>query len=292
MRNDIVEYINEQIKQYESILGRIQCNHGIYINFEEYDTVSNKEIFEKHRRYVDYQYMIKGCEIIEVTKEIPMLSSEYDVTRDIQYYYSNVTGKRVEIECGNGFFIYPDQYHMPGLMIKHSERIKKAVAKIPLSLFKSIKMLVMDVDGTMTDGKINISESKELYKTFNVNDGYGLQVLLKKAGIIPVVITGRNSLIVKRRCEEIGIKEVCQGVSDKPKELDRILRKYDIDLKNIAYIGDDLNDIECMKKIKNKGGLVGCPIDATVEVKEIADFISEKEGGKGAVRDFIDWVIV
>lgn len=145
----------------------------------------------------------------------------------------------------------------------------------------------MDVDGTLTDGKIYMSPRGEALKAFNIKDGYGIHDILIPNGIIPVVITGRNSYIVQNRCEELGITEVYQGVSNK---LD-ILRSITTDFTCVAYIGDDLNDLDCMKEIKKEGGIIGCPADAIQVVKQSSDYIADHKGGNGAVRDFIDWLL-
>lgn len=150
-----------------------------------------------------------------------------------------------------------------------------------------IEFIVMDVDGTMTDGRINMGPSGEVFKSFDVRDGYAIHDMLPKANIIPVIITGRNSDIVERRARETGVKNIYQGVSDKLK----ILKGITADLSHVAYIGDDLNDYECMRELKAEGGVVGCPADAVDVVKELSDFVSSKDGGCGAVREFIEWII-
>lgn len=150
-----------------------------------------------------------------------------------------------------------------------------------------IEYLVMDVDGTLTDGKIYMGESGEMFKAFSIKDGYGIHDLLIPSGIIPVIITGRKSAIVSRRCSELGITKVYQGISDKL----GVLRNITTDLSKVAYIGDDMNDLVCMKAVKNAGGIVGCPRDAVKNVKEISDFVSDFNGGEGAVRDYIEWLI-
>ena len=149
-----------------------------------------------------------------------------------------------------------------------------------------IKYLVMDVDGTLTDGKIYMSNSGELMKAFNIKDGCGIHDILIPAGIIPVIITGRSSDIVLNRCKELGINDVFQGVGNKIENL----RKVTTDLSNVAYIGDDINDLSCMEPVKSAGGLIGCPADAVEKVKSIADYIAPHNGGDGAVRDFIEWI--
>ena len=150
-----------------------------------------------------------------------------------------------------------------------------------------IKYLVMDVDGTLTDGQIYMGNDGEAMKAFSIKDGCGIHDILIPAGITPVIITGRTSKIVENRCGEIGIKEIHQGISNK---IEKLLSITD-DLSSVAYIGDDINDLSCMLPIKKAGGKIGCPADAVKKVKEIADFISTKNGGDGAVREFIEWLV-
>lgn len=149
-----------------------------------------------------------------------------------------------------------------------------------------IKALVMDVDGTLTDGRIHIGSDGEVFKSFHVKDGYAIHDMLPQMGIIPIIITGRKSQIVEYRCKELGISYVVQGSRDKLSDLKKILLEQDIRLEETAYIGDDLNDLVCMNAV----GLKGCPKDAISEIQEIVDFVSEKKGGKGAVREFVEWI--
>lgn len=144
----------------------------------------------------------------------------------------------------------------------------------------------MDVDGTLTDGKIYMGNTGEVCKAFNIKDGCGIHDIAIPAGIIPVIITGRKSDIVLNRCKEIGIIEIHQGVSDKAKKL----MKITADLSGVAYIGDDINDLSCMDLVKEAGGVIGCPRDAVKAVVEIANFVSKYNGGEGAVREFIEWI--
>lgn len=150
-----------------------------------------------------------------------------------------------------------------------------------------IKYFVMDVDGTLTNGKIYMGNDGEVMKAFNIKDGYGIHDLLILAEVIPVIITGRSSAIVTNRCKELGITELYQGESNKLGKLLTITS----DLSTVAYIGDDLNDFQVMNIIKNEGGVIGCPADATKQVKAISDHVCKKDGGDGAVRDFIEWLI-
>ncbi|MEZ3423834.1 MAG: 3-deoxy-D-manno-octulosonate 8-phosphate phosphatase [Lachnospiraceae bacterium] len=152
---------------------------------------------------------------------------------------------------------------------------------------KNIKYLVMDVDGTLTDGKIYMGNSGEVMKAFSVKDGCGIHDILIPSGITPVIITGRKSDIVLNRCNEIGINEVYQGISNKIDKLFTITS----DFSSVAYIGDDINDFSCMILVKEAGGIVGCPKDAVSKVTRIADFVSGYKGGDGAVRNFIEWLV-
>lgn len=149
-----------------------------------------------------------------------------------------------------------------------------------------IKLLIMDVDGTLTDGKIYMGPSGEVMKAFNIKDGYAIAHLLPEMGIVPVIITGRTSTIVENRAEELHITELHQGVSDKLGKLTEIEKKYHVTAKDIAYIGDDLNDLACMEYC----GLSGCPADAAYEVKQTADYTTECKAGSGAVREFIEFL--
>ena len=151
---------------------------------------------------------------------------------------------------------------------------------------KKIKLLVLDVDGTLTDGKIYIGPEGEAVKAFDVKDGYALAVLLPKMGIEPLVITGRKSEIVGKRCLELGICRVFQGVADKKKVLDDILLELGVGYENVAFMGDDIPDLELMKE----AAVCGCPGDAVDAVKKECQFISGKKGGCGAVREFVEWI--
>lgn len=155
---------------------------------------------------------------------------------------------------------------------------------------KHIRYLVMDVDGTLTDGKIYMGESGEVCKAFDIKDGCGIRMILIPAGIKPVIITGRSSKILENRCNELGITELHQGISDKVGCLNALLGSAP-DYSKVAYIGDDINDLSCMRLIRENGGVIGCPADAVGEVKDAANYICTRNGGNGAVREFIEWIV-
>ena len=151
---------------------------------------------------------------------------------------------------------------------------------------KKIKMLVMDVDGTLTDGCIYMGPQGEAMKAFNCQDGYAIAQILPKLGITPVIITGRNSQIVANRAKELKITHLHQGVHDKLPLLQRIARELGASQEEVAYIGDDLNDFDCIRWC----GLTGCPADAVKEIREAVDFVAGRKGGRGAVREFVDHI--
>ncbi len=154
-----------------------------------------------------------------------------------------------------------------------------------------IKYLIMDVDGTLTDGKIYMSSNGEMFKAFDIKDGCGIKDILPCYGIIPIIITARESKILENRCKELSIEKLYQSERNKIGRLQEILLEENADLSNCAYIGDDILDIQCMIPINEAGGKIGCPADAVKKVKDLADFISSKNGGDGAVREFIEWLV-
>jgi len=154
-----------------------------------------------------------------------------------------------------------------------------------------INYLIMDVDGTLTDGKLYLGIEGEICKVFNIKDGCGIHDILIPSGIIPIVLSGRNSKIVERRCKELGISQLYQGVSNKLEKINEIFKVTKSKYSTIAYIGDDINDLPCIMEIKRNGGIIGCPFDAVQQVKDNANFISVSNGGDGAVRDFIEYIL-
>ena len=150
-----------------------------------------------------------------------------------------------------------------------------------------IKLLIMDVDGTLTDGKINISSTGELFKSFSVKDGYGIVSSIKK-GITPIILTGRVSEIVVCRAKELKIQDVRQGISNKLEELKKIINEYNVSIDEIAYVGDDLNDLEIFQFLK----YTFAPNDSYEKIKKIAYQVLQNNGGNGAVREAIDRIYI
>ncbi len=150
----------------------------------------------------------------------------------------------------------------------------------------SIELIVLDVDGTMTDGKIGYTQNGDEIKSFCVKDGLGISSWIR-LGKSVAIITGRESKIVEKRAKELGIKHLYQGVHNKKKVLEELLNKLNLTIDRVASIGDDLNDFY----ILNASKLSFVPNNSSSYVKKIASIILSKNGGDGAVREMIEYLI-
>ena len=169
--------------------------------------------------------------------------------------------------------------------VQYKDKQELSTESLTASLQK-IKLLALDVDGVLTDGSIYISPAGEVFKGFNAKDGMGISCALR-SGLQIAVITGRQSPIVERRCEELGITLLQQGVKDKRLALQQMAQKLGLVREEIAYMGDDLNDIPAFKA----SGLNLVPADAAIEVMAVADIITKASGGRGAVREAITMIL-
>ena len=169
--------------------------------------------------------------------------------------------------------------------VQYKEKQELSTESLTASLQK-IKLLALDVDGVLTDGSIYISPAGEVFKGFNAKDGMGISCALR-SGLQIAVITGRQSPIVERRCGELGITLLQQGVKDKRLALQQMAQKLGLVREEIAYMGDDLNDIPAFKA----SGLNLVPADAATEVMAVADIITKASGGRGAVREAITMIL-
>ena len=149
-----------------------------------------------------------------------------------------------------------------------------------------IKLLFLDVDGVLTDGRITLNEKGEEVKSFDVKDGFGLKLLMRH-GIEVVIVTGRRSRVVDHRARELGIREVYQGISDKRLVCRRLIEKRGLRKSQVGSVGDDLPDLAMFRE----SGLCITVADAAREVREEADFITSKRGGHGAVREICEWIL-
>ena len=151
---------------------------------------------------------------------------------------------------------------------------------------KAIKLLILDVDGVMTDGKFFLTPDGDELKCFHAQDGLGIK-RCQRAGMIVAIISGRSSQAVTRRAKELDIKYVHQGVADKRIVLQSLLKELELDAQEVACVGDDLADLAIMETI----GLKIAVSNAVPEVLSAADWVSNKPGGSGAVREICDWLL-
>ena len=151
----------------------------------------------------------------------------------------------------------------------------------------AIRILLTDVDGVLTDNGVYYSEAGEVMKRFSIRDGMGVERLRKLCGIDTGIITGEFSASVTRRAEKLAIVELHLGVKNKLVKLSEILERTQLQWSEIAYIGDDVNDLEVLEK----AGLSACPADAMDPVPCTVDYVCENKGGYGAFREFAEWLI-
>jgi 3-deoxy-D-manno-octulosonate 8-phosphate phosphatase (KDO 8-P phosphatase) len=165
-------------------------------------------------------------------------------------------------------------------------RVKGKEKKNIKAMARNIKLLILDVDGVMTDGSIIIDNNGNELKRFNVRDGHGIK-MLQRAGIKVAIITGRISDVVNKRALELGITDVYQKAFRKSFAYEELLGKYKLGNENVAFMGDDIVDVELLKR----AGLSAVPADADEEAKKYADIEMKNNGGRGAVREFTDMLL-
>jgi 3-deoxy-D-manno-octulosonate 8-phosphate phosphatase (KDO 8-P phosphatase) len=151
---------------------------------------------------------------------------------------------------------------------------------------RTLKLVLSDVDGVMTDGTILMLPGGGEAKAFHVRDGLGV-VLAHEAGLRTGVLTGRSSEIVERRASELGMAVVSQGVRNKLAELRRILGREGLEAREVAFIGDDVNDLPLFEEV----GLSAAPSDAPMEVRLQAFMVTEARGGQGCLREFVEAIL-
>lgn len=151
---------------------------------------------------------------------------------------------------------------------------------------QKIRLLLLDVDGVMTDGRIIYDNDGLESKAFDVKDGHGLK-LLQRSGIRVGIITGRNSQVVEKRAEELQIDILYQGAKDKMAPFRQILEEHQLDPSEVAYVGDDLVDLPILRRV----GFAVAVADAVEDVKPFVHYVSRNRGGRGAVREVCDLLL-
>ncbi|MGI9151052.1 MAG: KdsC family phosphatase [Limnohabitans sp.] len=152
---------------------------------------------------------------------------------------------------------------------------------------QGVRVVFFDVDGVLTDGGLLFTESGETLKRFSTLDGHGLK-MMQKAGITPAVITGRDSAPLRTRLQALGITHVRYGTEDKAPAAQEMLDALGLDLSQAAHMGDDWPDLPVMTRV----AFACAPSNAHVEVRAVAHYVTQREGGHGAAREFCDLLLV
>jgi YrbI family 3-deoxy-D-manno-octulosonate 8-phosphate phosphatase len=158
--------------------------------------------------------------------------------------------------------------------------------KISKNILRRIRLFATDVDGVLTDAGMYYAESGDEWKKFNTRDGMGIK-LLQRAGIITAIVTQERTKLVARRAEKLAIPELHQGVMDKLLLVSEMAVRHGLTLSQVAYIGDDINDLETLKAV----GFSATPADGMPQVAAAVDYICQKKGGEGAVREIIEMIL-
>ena len=153
-------------------------------------------------------------------------------------------------------------------------------------MLQGIRLFATDVDGVLTDAGMYYGESGDEWKKFNTRDGMGIK-LLQRAGIITAIVTQERTKLVARRAEKLTIPELHQGVMDKLTVIREMAARHGLSLKHVAYIGDDVNDLEALKAV----GFSASPADGLPDIVAAVDYVCQKKGGEGAVREIIEMIL-
>ena len=151
---------------------------------------------------------------------------------------------------------------------------------------KNIKLVGTDIDGVWTNSRMYYSADGDIMKSFSTYDGMGVQ-LLREAGIPVIIMTGENTKIVARRAQKLGINRIFQGENKKLKRLKEVCSELNITLDEVAYLGDDINDLEVLRAV----GISGMPPNSPILDQFDSDYITTRAGGDGAFRDFVDFIL-
>lgn len=170
--------------------------------------------------------------------------------------------------------------------VKPRHRRSSAKGRSLKSVLRRLRLFAMDVDGVLTDAGMYYSESGDEWKKFNTRDGMGIK-LLQKAGLITAIVTQERTRLVARRAEKLAIPEVHQGVMDKLSMIREMASRYGLALDQVAYIGDDVNDLEALKTV----GFSASPADGMPQVLQTVDYVCHKKGGEGAVREVVEMIL-
>ena len=250
----------------DSVLSVVRQKRFIWENNEIGNAVpKNYDVFNRPRRQEFNGYLVENGAFYITSRE-RLLESKNRISGNIKAY-----------EMSEESYLEIDE---PSDWDILEQIMKKRNSKFDVS---NIKMLLTDSDGCLTDAGMYYSENGDELKKFSAKDGLALGVLMKK-GIITGIITGENRELIKKRAEKMDINELYMGIKEKLPVVEELAKKYNISLSQIAYIGDDVNDLECIKAC----GFSACPADASKIVRENVDYVCKRNGGEGIIRELLD----
>lgn len=253
----------------DSVLSVVRQKRFIWEKREERFYPVNYDSFSRPRRQ-DFDGFLVENGAFYITKKTSLLHSK-----------NRISGKIQVVEMPEETYLEidePSDWEIIEAILKKNKQPKLET--------KQIKMFVTDSDGCLTDGGMYYSNNGEELKKFNTKDGMGIS-LVQKQGIIVGIITGENSVIVENRAKKLNIKECYIGIKDKFPILKELCERYNISLSEVAYLGDDINDLECIQNV----GFGCCVPNAPEEIKQAAKFITKLKGGEGAVREVCEYIL-
>ena len=230
---------------------------------------ANYDVFKRHRRQEFDGYLVENGAFYITSKQ------------DLLKYKNRVSGNIKAVEMNEDTFFEIDE---PSDWIIIEALMKKN--GIVSSELPEIKLLLTDCDGCLTDGGMYYSENGDEQKKFNTKDGMGF-ALLKKQGILSGIVTGEKVELNRRRADKLQLDFFVDGCKDKISAIRKICEDNKIDLANVCYIGDDINDTEVIKAV----GYGCCPNDAVSQVKEVAKFVTKTKGGEGVIRELVEKIL-
>lgn len=258
-------------KDVDSVISVVKQKRFLWgIDCDGYAYPENYDVYNRPRRQEFDGYLMENGAFYITSKE-KLMKSKNRVSGHIKAVKMN-EDSAFEIDEESDWII------VESLMKKNGIAAKRRL--------HNVKMFLTDCDGCLTDGGMYYSENGDELKKFNTRDGYGLG-LLKNYGIIRGIITGENVELNYRRAEKLQLEIYEAGCLDKLEAIKRLCVQYNIDISEVAYVGDDLNDLEVIKSV----GFGCCPCDACDEIRSAVHYVSPLKGGHGAIRDVVEYIL-
>lgn len=254
----------------DSVLSAVrQKRFNWQIDEKGYVNPTNYDVFNRPRRQEFDGYLVENGAFYICSKE------------DLLRTKNRVSGNMKAVEMSEDTFFEIDE-PSDWLII---EALMKKAGLDKENVLPEVKMFLTDCDGCLTDGGMYYSEKGDELKKFNTKDGMGFKIL-REHGIVTGIITGENVELNRRRAEKLKLDEIISGCTDKISAIKGLCEKYGTSIENVAYVGDDINDMEVIKAV----GLGCCPNNAMEEVKKAADYIAKLNGGEGVIREIVELI--